>query len=226
MSPMLSPSSRRRILRNLALCLGGSALMALVFQLQPGSDVRHKASMGTAYVSLLYLALSLILGPWNVLRRRPNPVSFDLRRDISIWSGIFALVHTGVGLTVHLRGHMWMYFLKRLHPVRPQTTAFGAANYTGLIAALLFLLLLAISNDLSLRSLGTRRWKSIQRWAYAAFALTVAHGALYQLIEKRQTPWVAIFAALSAAALTLQLTGWRRRSARPTSSESNSALQP
>jgi sulfoxide reductase heme-binding subunit YedZ len=72
---------------------------------------------------------------------------------------LIALFHTGVGLTVHLRGRMWMYFLKRLHPPRLQTTQFGFASYTGLVAALLFLALLLVSNDVSLRSLGIKRWR-------------------------------------------------------------------
>jgi sulfoxide reductase heme-binding subunit YedZ len=112
--------------------------------------------MSSAYSALAFLVASLSLGPWNVLRSRPNPVSFDLRRDTGIWAGLIALFHTGVGLTVHLRGRMWMYFLKRLHPPRMQTTQFGFANYTGLIAALLLLALLLVSNNVSLRSLGLK----------------------------------------------------------------------
>jgi len=117
--------------------------------------------MGTAYASLVFLSASLWLGPWNLLRQKSNPVSFDLRRDIGIWAGILALIHTAVGLTVHLRGKMWMYFFKRLHPLKLQNTQFGFANFVGLGAALLFLMLLAISNDLSLRGLGIHRWKSL-----------------------------------------------------------------
>ena len=87
--------------------------------------------MGTAYAALGLLVWSLALGPWNVLRRRGNPVSFDLRRDVSIWAGVLAIVHTAVGLTVHLRGRMWMYFFKRLHPPRLQSNAFGPRTILG-----------------------------------------------------------------------------------------------
>ena len=52
--------------------------------------------MATAYAGLAFLAISLWLGPWNVLRRRPNPVSFDLRRDVGIWAVVLAIVHTVV----------------------------------------------------------------------------------------------------------------------------------
>jgi sulfoxide reductase heme-binding subunit YedZ len=112
-----------------------------------------------------------------------------------------------IGLTVHLRGRMWMYFFKRLHPLALQNTQFGVANFPGLAAALLFFVLLVISNDLSLRTLGTRRWKFIQRWIYAAFSFTVVHGIAYQLVEKRRLPWVIIFVALTSAVVVIQLSG-------------------
>jgi methionine sulfoxide reductase heme-binding subunit len=142
------------------------------------------------------------------VRRLPNPISFDLRRDVGIWTGILAILHTGIGLTVHLRGRMWMYFFKRLHPLRLQNTQFGFANFTGLAAALLFLMLLAISNDFSLRALMTNRRKSLQRWTYVAFVLTAAHGIAYQLIEKRHVPWVLVFALVMAAVTTGQILGF------------------
>lgn len=163
--------------------------------------------MATAYCSLLFLCATLLLGPWHILRHQPNSVSFDLRRDIGIWAGLLAILHTGIGLTVHLRGRMWMYFFKRLHPLKLQTSLFGSANYIGLLSALLFLMLVIISNDLSLRALGLQRWKSLQRWTYVAVALAVVHGVLFQLVEKRHLPWVLFFAALAAFILIAQLTG-------------------
>jgi len=68
-----------------------------------------------------------------------------------------------IGLTVHLRGRTCLYFFKQLHPLKLQDTQFGFANFAGLGAALLFLMLLALSNDFSVRTVGTRRWKSLQR---------------------------------------------------------------
>jgi sulfoxide reductase heme-binding subunit YedZ len=166
--------------------------------------------MASAYSALAFLVASLCLGPWNVLTSRPNPVSFDLRRDTGVWAGLIALFHTGVGLTVHLRGRMWMYFLKGLHPPRLQTTQFGFANYSGLIAALLLLALLVVSNDVSLRRLGIKRWKALQRFNYFAFVLTIAHGAAYQLIEKRHFPWVLAFGIMAGVGLTGQALAFSR----------------
>jgi sulfoxide reductase heme-binding subunit YedZ len=198
----------RRSKRHVTLAAGAIAITSFAYAATPPPDVRHRLSMGTAYAGLIFLAVSLWLGPWNVLRRQPNPISFDQRRDVGIWTGILAIAHTAIGLTVHLRGRMWMYFFKRLHPLRLQDTQFGFANFTGLAAALLFLMLLAISNDLSLRTLKTRRWKSLQRWTYAAFTLTAAHGIAYQLIEKRHVPWVLVFGLVMSAIAAGQVFGF------------------
>jgi sulfoxide reductase heme-binding subunit YedZ len=103
-----------------------------------------------------------------------------------------------------------MYFLKRLHPPALQSTLFGFANYTGLVAAMLLLLLLLISNDVSLRNLGVKRWKNLQRFSYFAFVFTVAHGVAYQLIEKRHFPWVVVFGLTVLVSVTLQATAFRR----------------
>ena len=65
-------------------------------------DCRGIGRMGR----MVFFAVSLCLGPWNVLRGRPNPTSFHLRRDVGIWAGILANVHTAIGLRVHLRGRM------------------------------------------------------------------------------------------------------------------------
>jgi methionine sulfoxide reductase heme-binding subunit len=210
-APFISRYWIRRASRLFLLCALAVFICVVAYALTPPPDVRHRLSMGTAYAAMCFLAATLMLGPWNVLRRHHTPVSYDLRRDVGITAGTLALLHTGIGLTVHLRGRMWMYFFKSLHPLRVQASAFGNANYTGLVAAALFAMLLAISNDWSLRSLGTPRWKSLQRWTYVAFALTLAHGILFQWVEKRQLPWVLFFAALALVAIVAQSLGYLQR---------------
>ena len=211
LTPIIMPKNNYWLLRfrrHFVLAAVAVTISFLAYAATPPPDVRHRLSMATAYAGLIFLAASLWLGPWNVLRQRPNPISFDLRRDVGIWTGILAILHTAIGLTVHLRGRMWMYFFKQFHPLRLQDTQFGFANFTGLAAALLFLMLLAISNDLSLRTLKIRRWKSLQRWAYVAFVLTAAHGIAYQSIEKRRVPWVLVFSGVMIAVVAGQILGF------------------
>jgi methionine sulfoxide reductase heme-binding subunit len=203
---------RRRIIRHAMLSLATLALTALFWKLfSIRTDVISHLSIATAYPALLLTATALVLGPWNVLRHKAHPMSFDLRRDLGIWAGIMALLHTGIGLNVHLRGRPWLYFIDQHHHVRHDL--FGFANDSGLVAALFFVLLLSISNDLSLRRLGTKKWKSLQRWTYVAMALTLAHGVAYQFVEKRQPTYHAVLWVTIAATAALQVAGWKRRKA-------------
>lgn len=170
-------------------------------------------SMATAYTGLLLLAISLLLGPWNVLRSRPNPVSTDLRRDVGIWAGILSLAHVVFGLQVHMRGRMWTYFVfgsEERFGGLPRCDLFGLANYTGLAATLVLAGLLALSNDRSLRRLGAQRWKALQRWNYAAFALVALHGAAYQWMETRAPLFVVVFGLVVLLVVSLQVAGFRR----------------
>lgn len=194
--------------QHLAIALTTLALTSVFWLLFSGRrDFVSHVSIATAYPALFLTTTALVLGPWRVLRGRASPVSFDLRRDVGIWAGIMALLHTAFGLNVHLRGRMWLYFVDEHHRVRHDLFGFG--NDTGAFAALAFLLLLAISNDLSLRRLGTRRWKSLQRWTYAAIVLTVLHGVAYQQIEKREVSYQVLLGAMAVAITGFQLAGWR-----------------
>jgi methionine sulfoxide reductase heme-binding subunit len=208
MAPAL-PYWRRRIARHLSIAFAALASTAIFWRLfSVRRDLISHLSIATAYPALFLTGAAILLGPWNVIRGRANPVSFDLRRDVGIWAGIMALLHTGIGLNVHLRGRPWLYFLDQDHRVRHDLFGFG--NDTGLLAALLFLLLLALSNDLSLRRLGTRKWKSLQRWTYATVVLTVAHGVAYQQIEKRQESYRAVLWITTGIIAALQFVGWWR----------------
>ncbi len=185
----------------------------------PGHDWISKVSMSSAYVSLALIGLTLAVGPWRTIMKQKMPVSQDLRRDLGIWAGITGLLHTVVGINVHLRGRPWLYFIYE-HPERHafplRHDQFGFANESGLIASLLLAMLLATSNDWSLRRLGTPGWKKLQRWSYGMFALVVLHGILFQLVEKQRLPLVLTFAMLAGSTIVIQSAGYlrRRRSSR------------
>jgi sulfoxide reductase heme-binding subunit YedZ len=217
----LSPRFRRRLRHHIVIALAAVVAGVLVDLAFRQSDLRQRVSTATAYIALGCVALSLIRGPLNLLRGRANPVSSDLRRDLGIWGGIIGLVHVGVGLTVHLRGKMHLYFFPppEAHTVLPlRADAFGAANHLGLVSGVVLLLLLALSNDLSLRLLGAPRWKAWQRLNYVAAATMFVHGALYQVLEHRQLWFVLLFAAVAAVTLAFQARGYRitRAGAGPT----------
>jgi len=168
-------------------------------------------SMITAYTSLLFLSASLFTGPINVLLNRSNPLTTDLRRDIGIWGAILAISHTIIGLQRHFIGKMHLYFLQEVGQDNHLTVRFGnfgIANHSGLIAIIAIIIILILSNDISIRKLQAAKWKSVQRLNYFAFILVLLHGLLYQLIGSRTSPFIIMFGSIAILTIIIQVSGY------------------
>ena len=212
------PRWRSRLLprigrHHVPLLLISFVCVAVLYQTRPYKDVLSRASFATAYPALALLALTLMIGPWNLFLCRANPVSSDLRRDIGIWAGILGILHAGVGQFVHLRGRPWLYYVygptEHHHGMRHDL--FGLANYTGAFGVLLLALLFATSNDWSLRRFGTAKWKQLQRWNYAVFTLVAVHSFAFQGVETQKIQWVITVVVCVTAAVMMQVAGVMRR---------------
>jgi sulfoxide reductase heme-binding subunit YedZ len=199
----------RRVVRHTTLAaLFVSGTLLLYFVASDGPPVQ-RLSISTAYIGLAFLAATLLISPLNQRRRQPTPVSTNLRRDIGVWAAIGGILHTVVGLQVHMRGEIVRYFVpdSGWRGVPRGTVAFLCANYTGLAATLILALLLAISNDVALRTLGTARWKRIQRWNYYLFALVAVHGMLYLALDKASWFLIAPFVLVVALVAVSRVPG-------------------
>ena len=164
----------------------------------------------SGYISIFLLLASLVLGSINLLLKRKNPVSTYLRRDIGIFGGSLAVIHSGVGLFVHLRGKMWQYFLVEInHAYSIKLDDFRMANYTGAIAALLIILLLTISNNYSLRKLKAAKWKNLQRLSYLMFVLVLIHAVLYSIVLKHISFAFYLYIPIFLVVLIFQAMGIR-----------------
>ena len=209
---MTSSYWTRRLARNVGILAVATLVYFVVIEATSGSrQVMYRLSMATGYASVALIAWAMLIGPWRVYRGRTAPVSTDLRRDAGIWGGLFGLAHVITGLQVHMGGHFMKYFLylDDKHAVPVRYDLFGFSNWTGLAAAVLLLVLLVISNDVSLRALGSKRWKRWQRWTYPAAVLIVAHTLAYYVIEKNHTRYLVVFLIVTIAVLWFQLAGRR-----------------
>ena len=206
---------RRVVAHHVPLGVTVLGCTAALYFTRPYKDEISRASFATAYPAMALLAVTLLIGPWNLWRRRANPVSTDVRRDVGIWAGMVSLVHAVVGQCVHLRGRPWLYYVygaaEHHHGMRHDL--FGLANYTGALGTLVVIALLATSNDLSLRRMGAAQWKKLQRWNYAVFALVAVHAFAFQGVEKQKVQWVMTVVVCVVAAVGVQGMGWvsRRR---------------
>lgn len=207
---------RRRLWRHHLPIGGGSILLTLLlYSISASPSASFRWSVAAAYTALTLLAMALAIGPVAVLRARPRPVSSDLRRDLGIWSAVVSVVHVVIGLQVHHQGQMWLYFFRETPTsafglLALRRDVFGLANYLGAAATVLVVVLLALSNDRSLRWLGAARWKAWQRLSYILGALVVAHGAAYQLLERQWIVAVLVSAGMVGGVVWLQLGGRRR----------------
>lgn len=181
--------NRRWLSHHLPFFLASSVLTALLSWLQVKTDLVTHLSVATASVGLLWLCLTLVLGPLNVLRRRPNPVSTDVRRDLGLWAALLCAFHSTLGTR----------------------SLFTWAIPVGGWAMLLILLLVVLSNDFALRWLKTKRWKQLQQLNYLVFVLAVVHTFAYQLWNNHLVPYLLISVLAVAGVVTLQIAAWSSR---------------
>jgi sulfoxide reductase heme-binding subunit YedZ len=200
---------RSRWITHILAALFTAAICVLTFALKPDLRSAHALTIGTGYAALILVTLTLIIGTvqmWREKRNR-NPVNLYARRDTGIWAGLAGIAHVVLGFQVHLGGVILRYFVDDSGNVR--TDLFGASNYTGLIAVLILILLLVLSNDLSMRVLKGSRWKLLQRFNYGLFAFTLIHTFGYQIVVRREPILTAFTIALALIVLVTQGIGIR-----------------
>jgi methionine sulfoxide reductase heme-binding subunit len=191
---------KRRVINHLII-LSSSALVAILIYLT-SQDQNHfiRISLATAYSSLLLIGVTLLIGPIRMLQKKPVQVSSDLRRDTGFWAGVHSLIHFFTGSSV------MGYFVDRNDQFR--FNLFIWTNYLGFIAILFLLLLLALSNDWSLKKLKAKKWKALQRSNYLLFILIIVHGAFYIIVENQSWYYVLLFALATLLVLLFQRIGF------------------
>lgn len=107
------------------------------------------------------------------------------------WAAVFSVFHLIVTWMAHSNGGGliagFLHFF-----VAPDgsllTNSFGLGNWTGLVALVIVVGLLAISNDAALQKLQAGPWKRLQRMNYALFALVIAHAFFYGALLRVKSP--------------------------------------
>jgi sulfoxide reductase heme-binding subunit YedZ len=175
----------------------------------------RRLTTATGYVALVLLALTLLIGPLNLLLRRRLPVSSYLRRDVGAWTALFSGVHVFVSLNVHGSGQIRDFLHFFVVDGSLLTNSFGWGNWTGLAALIIVALLLALSSDAVLRKLKARNWKRLQRLNYALFALVIVHAFFYGALLRETSPYTILLLLSVVAVVVGQAVGiwlFRRRS--------------
>jgi sulfoxide reductase heme-binding subunit YedZ len=202
------PLDAKRLLVYLTtgLCVAAACLLAAA--LKPNWDLTHVLAVGSGYVSLLLVMLSLIIGPVNLLWSRHNPVNINLRRDTGIGAGVSGLIHVIFAFQIHMHGVILRYFVEPVdHGYRPLLNLFGLSNDIGALATVLLGALLLLSNELTLRWLKGPWWKFLQRFNYLLFVAILAHTVGYQYVIKRERIMIYLVVGLTLLVVAAQAGG-------------------
>jgi methionine sulfoxide reductase heme-binding subunit len=181
---------------------------------RPADPVRQ-LTVATGYLALGLLALTLLIGPANLLRRpRRQPVSSYLRRDVGTWTAITSVAHVVLGFQAHGTGQIIDYFIRA---GKPLLNSFGLANWTGLAALIIVLALQAVSTNRALRELRAATWKDLQRLNYTLFVLVVLHAYFYGALLQPTSPLTVLLMLTVTTVVVAQAVGiglWRRNTGR------------
>src|SRR5918995_446971 len=190
-------------------------------------SVRRRLTTATGYVALALLALTLLIGPANLLLRKRNPVSSYLRRDVGAWTALFSGVHVIVSLTVHGSGQISHFIDFFVADGSPLTNSFGLGNWTGLAGLVVVAGLLALSSDAALGKLKAKNWKRLQRLNYVLFALVIVHAFFYGALLRQTSPYTILLGLLVIAVVAGQFVGillFRRRYSRRAAESARAAV--
>ncbi len=177
-----------RLRNHLVLASGSVALLVIARYLLPYATLAERLSVATAWLCLLLLAAVLLFSPLYLAGQRSQARNYYLRRDIGIWSALHGLAHFYFGNVVAMNSAYLEAFVTGIavppgEGVRDQLFSWG--SIAGSLVAILYLVLLVLSSDWSIRRLGLQRWKRTQKSAIAVLWLTLAHGVAFQILESR-----------------------------------------
>lgn len=192
--------------------LAASSLAAATWQAGDPAGALDRVSLLTAWLCFLLLITTLAIGPWQALKTGRPLLNNLLRRDLGIWAAITGLAHLCLATAEVMQPAYFSTYITG-PPEAPMPGWAGwigtASIVAGYLAGLIFILLLGLSNNLSLRRLGNARWKKLQRIATTALALAATHGIVFQVIEGRTGAWL-----VGLVAISLAIFGLRRRARR------------
>ncbi len=198
-------------MRHVALAAAGLITYGLIVVLG-NDDLDDALSLSTAWLCFAYMAAALSLGPIRARRTGKPVTNLQARRDLGIWAGITGLVHLWVATDQSMTERYMAIYVNIADQVisaSARADLFAWGSIIGFLIGLVLLLLLGLSNNWILNKLGVKTWKRMQRLAYPAFALTAAHGVMFQLLESRQLYWVALLILVAAGVALLQVLGVR-----------------
>jgi methionine sulfoxide reductase heme-binding subunit len=178
--------TRQLVARHVIAGLVGLVLTYGFWLTRPQWDPEMRLWKAVGDGSLIFLYATMAVGAvakiWPSAGR-----AVRYRRELGIWFGILALLHTVLIVngwarwdTMRFLGYDFVPELGRLVRIEP---GFGLANLMGLVAVLISVALMVTSGDWAVRGLGGSAWKFLHYGAYIILWLAVLHTAYFLFLH-------------------------------------------
>ena len=163
--------------------------------ISPAAAAADQLSIVSAYLCLLLLGAALLIGPLHVFRNGRTIGHSYIRRDIGIWAALNGLLHFFLANALSMNyEYLGKYVDNALVPPSPEIRSqlYSWGTILGFVIAVLFVVLVMLSNDWMVRKVGSKWWKRIQRLSYLGFLSTCAHAFAFQALESREALWIIV----------------------------------
>jgi sulfoxide reductase heme-binding subunit YedZ len=192
------------LIATIVVCLGAAAAIG------PSAAAADRLSIVSAYLCLVLLGAALLIGPMHAFRKgRPLANSY-IRRDIGIWAALSGLMHFYLANVLAMNYEYLGIYVENA-PVPPSAEIrrelYSWGVILGYVIAVLFIVLLALSNDWIVQKVGLKWWKRIQRVSYLGFLFTSAHAFAFQALESREVLWIIVVLLITLLVLFGQASG-------------------
>ncbi len=188
-----------------AVSLGVSAAIG------PAAAAGDQLSIVSAYLCLFLLGAALLIGPFHAFREGKPLGNSYIRRDIGIWAALNGLLHFYLANVLSMNyEYLGIYVENSPVPPSPEIRSelYSWGTILGYVIAVLFIVLLTLSNDWMVRKVGLKWWKRIQRLSYLGFLFTCAHAFVFQVLESRETLWIVVILLVTVLVLIGQGYGF------------------
>jgi sulfoxide reductase heme-binding subunit YedZ len=162
------------IVRHLFVAALSLMLTYLFFLSRSEWHPMHAWNRAFADSSLTLLFITLVIGP---LSRIIKPVMkvVTWRRELGIWTAVTALVHIYIVMDGWVMWDLIMLFKVPFYDQLVIHPGFALGNLIGIVALVYLVLLALISNQKSVRYLGSSAWNYLQQKSLILYVLVVLH---------------------------------------------------
>lgn len=147
----------------------------------------HAWNRAFADSALLLLILTLALGPIGRVVTKTQK-ALHWRRELGIWSAVLSFGHVFIVLDGWVMWNLKHLFKVPFYDQLVIHPGFAIGNLIGIVALGYISMLAVISNQFSVRMLGTQAWNYLQQQTFVLYVLVMLHAVYFAYFHMPEQP--------------------------------------